>query len=485
VIEQMRNVHPAILPEAARRAGARLLLGLCLLCAAGSATATLRMTLGYQPEQETMQVQACSDVAAGERYFRLHRGGAANISGLTRTRGTLEKTGDARWRAVGWKAGDCLSYRALLGPLSRSRDADLGSRIGSDLLVAPQQWLLLGDSNEDTEVSVKLPAGYAFSPPWQELEDSTAQERRYRVPPTPPGWSALVAVGRFEEFTVTLTGGTVRVALLGDIPPAQRATLRAWLETALRAVATAQGQLPLPYAQVVVRPAPARRSPVGFGQSLRGQGNAVHFWVDPSRPLQELNADWTAVHEFAHWAHPYLGDDGAWLAEGLASYWQNVLRARAVLLTPQQAWQQLDAGFGRGRGAADDALTLAELSQAMHARRAYYAVYWSGAVYWLQVDVDLRHASGGKFGVEDALARFRACCLLQRREWDGRAFVAKLDELAGSDAFGRRYAEFAQRRGFPPLEALYQRLGLRQSEQGLRLGDGPDAAIRDVIMRPR
>ena len=58
-----------------------------------------------------------------------------------------------------------------------------------------------------------------------------------------------------------------------------------------------------------------------------------------------------------------------WLAEGLASYWQNLLRARTGLLTPQQAWQQLDAGFGRGRSVAGDQLSLAELSGVMHERR--------------------------------------------------------------------------------------------------------------------
>ena len=39
------------------------------------------------------------------------------------------------------------------------------------------------------------------------------------------------------------------------------------------------------------------------------------------------------------------------LAEGLATYYQNVLRARAGLLTPSEAWEQIDAGFARGRGA--------------------------------------------------------------------------------------------------------------------------------------
>jgi hypothetical protein len=65
---------------------------------------------------------------------------------------------------------------------------------------------------------------------------------------------------------------------------------------------------------------------VHFGQSIRGQGNALELLVDPTRPAAEFADDWTAVHELSHLMHPYLGDRGTWLAEGLATYYQNVLR---------------------------------------------------------------------------------------------------------------------------------------------------------------
>lgn len=484
----MRNVHPAILPEAATRIGAvrsALALGL-LLGISTPAAAALRYALDYAPDSATVQVRLCADAAA-VRHFRLHRGGAANIGAITRDAGTLDKIGDARWRAEHWQAGECLHYQARLDALSRRGDRELGSRVGEDLLVAPQQWLLIADGDEDAAVSVTLPSGYALSVPWLRLADAADGTQRYRLPRTPPGWSALVAIGRFDHFTLEKPGGAVHVALLGRTDATQRARLRAWLDQALSAVTTAHGRLPLAQAQVVVLPADGRGRAVVFGQSLRGQGNGVHLWADPARPLSELSADWTAVHEFAHWNHPYLGDDGAWLAEGLASYWQNVLRARAGMLTPQQAWEQLDAGFGRGRAAADETLTLVQLSAAMHEKRAYYPVYWSGAAYWLQVDLALRQASDGRIGIDQALARFRDCCLQQRREWDGADFVAKLDELVGGDVLQQHYRAFVARRGFPPLAATYAQLGLERHDDGrLHLLDAaPAAAIRDAIMRRR
>ncbi len=458
------------------------LAGLCVL--APVLHAAPRYELGYEPEGERLQVRLCVDEAAARRDFRLHLGAAAYIDALRREHGRIERTGDSRWRAADWRAGECLHYTARLGAVAQRRDYDVGSRVGADLLVAPQQWLMQTDGEAEAEVRVILPAGYSFAPPWRRLD---GEPGRYVIPATPFSWSALVAIGRFEESRIDLPGGSARLSVLGDATAAQRARLQQWVRRALVAVGTAHGELPLPQTQVVLLLGPGRGKAVGFGQSLRGQGNAVHMHVDPQASLAALDADWTAVHEFSHWAHPYLGDEGAWLGEGLASYWQNVLRARGGLLTPTQAWTELDAGFGRGRGAANDSLTLAQLSDAMHAKRAYYAVYWSGAAYWLQVDVDLRRASGGRLSIDEAMRRFRACCLARKREWGAAEFVAKLDELIGSDVLRQRYREYAQRRGFPSLDALYRELGLQRADDGaLRLlDDAPAAAVRDAIMRRR
>ncbi len=459
--------------------------GLSLFATAAGAAA--RYELVYAPDTGRMQVRLCVDAAAAVREFRLQRGGAAYVEDLRRGHGGLQSIGETRWRAQDWRAGECLSYVARLGDVARSGDREVGARVGETLLVAPQQWLLWDIAETEREAAVTMPAGYAFAPPWQELAPADgAAARRYRIPATPSSWSALVAVGRFEEMRLPIGNALARLTILGATNAEQRATLRGWVERALAATATGYGELPLPQVQIVLFAGNGRGRAVGFGQSLRGQGNAVHIQVDANAGAAALDADWTAVHEFSHWAHPYLGDDGAWLAEGLASYWQYVLRARAGVLTPQQAWAGLDAGFGRGRSTADDSLTLGELSQAMHARRAYYAVYWSGAAFWLTADVELRRASGGRIGIDTALQRFHACCLQRKREWGAEEFVSKLDALIGSEVLRRNFREFSARRGFLPLDPLYARLGLRRDGDALQLVDGaPDAAIRDAILRRR
>src|SRR5262249_23984899 len=149
-----------------------------------------------------------------------------------------------------------------------------------------------------------------------------------------------------------------------------------------------------------------------------------------------------------------------------ASYWQNVLRARSGLLTPQDAWSKLDAGFGRGRAAPDAAMSLHDVTDEMHSRRAYMRVYWAGAAYWFGADVELRRASGGKLSVDVALGRFRDCCLAQMRAWEPAAFAAKLDALVGADVFARRWREFDAATGFPDVAPLYRALGIVKGDDG-------------------
>jgi hypothetical protein len=221
-----------------------------------------------------------------------------------------------------------------------------------------------------------------------------------------------------------------------------------------------------------------------FGQSIRGEGNALELLVDPSRPMSEFEDDWVAVHELSHLMHPYLGDSGSWLSEGLATYYQNVLRARAGLLTPVQGWDRLKEGFEDQRDAYSTSLQ--ESARDMHATHDFRRIYWSGAAFWMTVDTDLRRDSGNKLTLDLALSRFRDCCLPAYNRWQPDDFVAKLDSLLGTHTITARYREFADMRKFPDWKKIYAALGIRDAGGHLHLDtDAPDAALRDAIMAPR
>ncbi|MCE5232820.1 MAG: hypothetical protein ABFC67_02995 [Mizugakiibacter sp.] len=451
------------------------------------ANAAVHYRLRYDAADASMAVALCSDAAQAELRLIADDDAPRYVSGLVRDSGAPVVRAGGAWVARDWRAGECLRYRADLGRIAAAQRPDVGWRRGDDLLTSPTLWLLQPADAGRADAEVALPAGYALSAPWQPLP-ADAGARCYRIALTPLDWAATVAVGRFVEMPLALPGGTLRIAIMDGADAAQRAALRAWLARVSQAVLDGYGRLPIPDVQVLVVPVSRRHGgdAVVFGESTRGQGHALILRVDPAAPPEAFADDWIAVHELSHLFHPYLGDDGRWLAEGLATYYQEVLRARAGLIGADDAWGRLDAGFARGRADAHPGMTLDAVSERMMDLRAFMRVYWAGTAYWLQADAALRRASGGRLSVDVALARFRDCCLPSHRAWTPAAFVAKLDALTGGDSFARRYRAFANATAFPDLAPTYAALGLRaQADGALHIGGDVDAAaLRDAIMAP-
>lgn len=214
-----------------------------------------------------------------------------------------------------------------------------------------------------------------------------------------------------------------------------------------------------------------------WGQTLREDDVAVLLFVREDATLAQLRDDWTAVHELSHLFHPYLGRSGRWMAEGLASYYQNILRERAGLLDGDDAWRRLDGGFQRGRRARSgvplDELRVGRGGGTMR-------VYWAGAAYWLEADLALR-ARGSS--LDAVLAGYSRCCLgdgTQRVEPD--AFAAALDGIAKAEVFAPLYRRYAAATTFPPLDDAYRRLGIRTEDGRLRFSRGDAAArLREAI----
>jgi hypothetical protein len=295
-----------------------------------------------------------------------------------------------------------------------------------------------------------------------------------------PAVRASPAMLEAEGDELTAGGRTLHIRIAPDIDAARARMLHAWIAEAARAALGAYGRFPLDEATVRVSETERRSdSPVPWGQTLRRNSVAVLLYVRKGASLEELRADWTAVHELSHLFHPYLGDDGRWLAEGLASYYQNVLRARSGLLEEAEAWRRLDAGFGRGQR-EDSGQRLDELSRG---HRGTMRVYWAGAAYWLEMDLALRRSGSS---LDDVLSRYSDCCLRGTGEVAPEAFVAQLDRIAGDVGFRERFDKYAASRAFPSLESSYAALGLSRSARELQFSDDAEAsARRRMIMRRR
>ena len=382
--------------------------------------------------------------------------------------------------------GSCVEYDVDLDRLEREGGERALRRVGNSVFTNSGLWLWRPESDDEgreLHIELHLPAGVEASVPWPPLAPSAAADPpRFRLTPTPRDWNDLTAFGELSYSELDVPGARLRLAIADTSPPANAADVAAWIDEAARAVGTLYGRFPLPDAQVVVVPIGRRGEAVPWAQVQRGGGPSAHFYIDQFRPLTEFREDWTATHELSHMLLPYVSRRDAWLSEGFASYYQNVLRARAGMITPEQAWQKLYAGFERGRqGTRGD--TLAEVSRDMHRRGAFMRVYWSGAAVALLADVELREQSGGSQSLDLALQRLADCCLPSHRTWTAREVLTRLDTLMETDLFVGLYERHKNARQFPDVAMASAALGILERDGRLRFESGPEeSALRRAIM---
>ena len=284
------------------------------------------------------------------------------------------------------------------------------------------------------------------------------------------------------ESRVLQAGDTrLRLEIVDVDDPVRSRMLQRWIEEAAEASKTQSGRFPLRDAYVRIQQTDSNDdSPVPWGQTRRRGEAGVLLYVRRDASYEQLRADWTAVHELSHLLHPYLGDSGRWLAEGLASYYQNVSRARAGMLDGEEAWRRLDAGFRRGQSASAGA----RLDAMGRGRGGTMRVYWAGAAYWLEADLALRRHSGTT--LDAILDRYAECCLHGTDSVTPQDFASALDDLAGGGTFSALYRRYAAMREFPSLADAYAQLGISRNGDGLAFSDNAkNRQLRDAIMAPR
>ena len=120
----------------------------------------------------------------------------------------------------------------------------------------------------------------------------------------------------------------------------------------------------------------------------------------------------------------------------------------------------------------------------MHVTRNYRKVYWGGAAFWLNADVELRRRTQGHASVDTLLSQVRREERL-REVWTAEALIARLDALAGTPVFSQAYA-VAATAPFPPFESTLAALGVRGTGDQLQLDDAaPLAELRHQLFALR
>ncbi len=378
----------------------------------------------------------------------------------------------------------CLSYSVDLekAAAAEQRNASLSD---ANIIVSPAAWFWRPSLRGDNKITVRfdMPDSVSVSVPWNVVPGKTDT---YQLQDSPESSTAFAAFGQFEFVETDIAGATLRITLMQADSDIRSADFVEWIRETAQNVNLAYGYFPNPAPNIVVLPVGGERSwsdsPVPFGRVVRDGGETIELFVNQSRPIDEFYDDWTATHEFSHLMLPYITSRHRWMSEGFASYYQNILMARADRYTEKRAWQKLWDGFERGRQ-SQPKMSPNEAARA-GVREATMKIYWSGAAIAFMADVELRRRSNGEESLDTVLSSLQQCCLPSDRTWSGTELFKKLDTMIDEPLFMPLYKRYANTAGFPEVRPLFDRLGIDIDHGEVQLQSRAElTAIRSSIMR--
>jgi hypothetical protein len=276
------------------------------------------------------------------------------------------------------------------------------ARAGRDLFAPTSTWLLAPETRviaAHYAMRLELPAGVHVTPFGARESSPGVLELDDRA----FAFVSYVAFTHDEAHALAVPGGgCVDLVTLEGALAASDADRTEWLTRAASASARVTGTVPSERLTTIVVPTiDVPSMPVVFGVAGRGMQPTITLFVSANATAEPLVHDWTAVHELAHLLIADLDED-QWLSEGIATYYEEVLRAREGLLSEADAWSAIASGFERGRAGCQTGVTLREASRTMHSSHAYACVYWSGAAIALLADTAYRRAGSS---LDEAIVR--------------------------------------------------------------------------------
>jgi plasmid stabilization system protein ParE len=269
-----------------------------------------------------------------------------------------------------------------------------------------------------------------------------------------------------------LPDAVLEVGIFGRFTHLKDADVCAWLRQSAEEVRTVRQAFPYPRITVRVIPVAGRRSSSLFGMVLWSSPPSISILVGRDAEPGAFARDWVALHELLHLAHPAILPRVPWLSEGLATYYTEVARARSGRQSAERAWQELLDGFARGRRSARGRTMEQVISSG-----SFSGVYWTGALFALHLDVEIRRVTGNQRRLDDVLE------LLAKQGTTSTlgAFGAAVDSVAGQPLFDALLARHLPRPAFVELDGLLEALGVTAGSEGVKLVPARDSLLREAV----
>jgi hypothetical protein len=250
-------------------------------------------------------------------------------------------------------------------------------------------------------------------------------------------------------------------------------TLYEWVRRSAEIVAAYYGGFPVAQAAVEVRPRPG--AGVHGGSTYADPDALIRVRVGREVTEAQLRNDWVMVHEMTHLALPDVGEEHAWLSEGLATYVEGIARVQAGNRTEEDVWAEELRQMPRGLPQAGD--------QGLDRTHTWGRTYWGGAMFCLMADVDIRRRTHGARGLQDAVRAIARASGGLRAQWPIERVLRTGDAAVGTMSLEELYGRMKDSAYAPDLVALWRELGVEADGDSVRLSDAaPLADVRHAIM---
>ena len=271
--------------------------------------------------------------------------------------------------------------------------------------------------------------------------------------------------------TIRVGGARLSVDLDGrrDVPR----EVRAWVRRAGEITAEYYGgDFPVSVLRVKLR----RRALGNIGWGAHYFGRRVEVSFGRGTTKDEYARDWVLLHEMLHTGFPSLARKHRWMREGLSTYLETALRARAGILTEEEVWERWLDRMPNGLPRARDA--------GLDATRTWGAVYWGGTLFWHRLEVELLRRSQNRISIRDILKAAVARGGDARRRWPMQRVLQLAEEVTGGDEMRRLYQEMGLKPWTFDLDEYWAALGISRGSNGVRFdSQAPLAGVRQAMNR--
>ena len=353
------------------------------------------------------------------------------VSGFTDGHGVDLRRHGSEWRAespsiVGAR------YRLDLDAMTKSQDDyDSAKRSGNSVLVDLSGVIAI--PIEDTTESGTNDLAIRFSAPngGDVATSLPLVGDTYRIRAEDVDFATALILGTFQRrslqvpLPLTLVngspaskaqsyGGEIDLVIMDGAFKATTDEIADWVHATALANADLWHGFPVARSTVVILPVPGEEH-VPTGHVIATGGIMVFVQVGSEIEARALYDEWVLVHEFIHLGTPYIRDTGEWFNEGLATYLEPIVRYRAGWRSAESVWNEWTGWMGRGLEGMREGLENGN-------------PYWSGALFALTSDVQLRRLTGGRLGLENCVR------LILAKEGDVSVTAKTMDTLKIGDS---------------------------------------------------